>query len=298
MMKKNKALIIILIVILTIIAIALSWFMVIVIKDGKINIKGLNFSNTISNELVLDETYGDIFESIKIDAESAEVYIKESNDDTTTLKIYGEEDLIKVDDKTEKLSIKMETTSCIGFCFNVEVAKIELFLPKSYVNTIKIINEYGNIEVMDFPESSIDIEASAGDVEIGNGNIIRVDNDYGNITIDQANEIDVEASAGNIKVKEVKDAKIKNSYGNIKVDNITNYLNITNDFGNIELKNISLNKNSKIKCDYGDIEIGNTNELYIDATTDLGNVNINNNYNKSEIILKIENDLGNIEVNN
>ena len=71
-----------------------------------------------------------------------------------------------------------------------------------------------------------------------------------------------------------------------------------NDCGDIEVNNINLNKNSYIKDEYGDIKIGNTNELYIDAKTNLGKVKIKNNYHKSDITLKIENDCGDIEVNN
>ena len=48
----------------------------------------------------------------------------------------------------------------------------------------------------------------------------------------------------------------------------------------------------------GDIKILNTNEIYFDAKTNLGDTKINNNYNKSEITLKIQNDCGDIEINN
>ena len=79
---------------------------------------------------------------------------------------------------------------------------------------------------------------------------------------------------------------------------VNNYLNLTNDSGDIKINNVNLNKNSIIKDEYGDIEINNTNQIYIDAKTDLGDTKINNNFHKSDITLKIENECGDITVNN
>lgn len=46
------------------------------------------------------------------------------------------------------------------------------------------------------------------------------------------------------------------------------------------------------------MKIGETNDIYIDAKTDLGEVKVNRNNRYSEITLEIENDCGDIKVEN
>jgi len=48
----------------------------------------------------------------------------------------------------------------------------------------------------------------------------------------------------------------------------------------------------------GDVSIGRTNDILIDAKTSLGEVDVRNNDYKSEITLKIDNSCGDITVKN
>ena len=48
----------------------------------------------------------------------------------------------------------------------------------------------------------------------------------------------------------------------------------------------------------GNVEIDETNDIYINANCDMGSVNINNNNRNSNVELKIESDCGNIDVDN
>lgn len=61
---------------------------------------------------------------------------------------------------------------------------------------------------------------------------------------------------------------------------------------------LAIRENSNIKSDYGNIEINNTNDIYIDAEVDLGKTKINKNNRNAEIVLKLECDCGNITINN
>ena len=61
---------------------------------------------------------------------------------------------------------------------------------------------------------------------------------------------------------------------------------------------MTINKDSSIKNNLGSIKIGSTNEIYIEAKTDLGDVKVNNNYKKSDITLNLKNNCGDIKVNN
>ncbi len=75
-------------------------------------------------------------------------------------------------------------------------------------------------------------------------------------------------------------------------------MKITEDCGDVNIKNINLNQDSSIKNSFGDIEIGSTNNLYIEASTDLGDTKINKNQRKAKTTLKLENSCGDIKVKN
>ena len=294
---KNKKLIITLIILLSIIMIALSIFFVNLLQ-GNFKFKGFRMGLQISNELILDKTYEEKFNNIVIDATTSEIFIKRSNTENIKAVIYGEKDYTDVTTNLDSLNIKINEKNCIGFCFNQKSTKVEIYLPEEFNGNIDIKNDYGDISIDEFLNANMDVEEDCGDVKILGGNIVKVDNNYGNIEIEKANTLTVNEDCGDVVISSVFDATVKNSYGDIKIKSVDNYIHLENDCGDIELNNINLNKDSYIKNDYGDIEIGNTNELFIDAKTDLGKVKINNNYNKSDITLKIENDCGDIEVNN
>ena len=107
----------------------------------------------------------------------------------------------------------------------------------------------------------------------------------------------MKSSCGDIEIGTVNDAKVKNNYGDITIRNINNYMNIEADCGDIEIENVNINKNSYIKNSLGNIEIAHTNDIHIDAKTDLGDTSVNDNY-KADITLTIKNNCGDIEVNN
>ena len=294
---KNKKWIVTLIILLSIIMIALTIFFVGLLQNN-FKFKVFSFGLQISNELILDKTYEEKFNNIVIDATTSEIFIKRSDNANIKTIIYGEKDYTNVETNLDTLNIKISEKSCIGFCFNQKSSKIEIYLPEEYDGNINIKNDYGDIALDEFLNANIVLEEDCGDVKIIGGNIVKVDNNYGDIEIEKANVITINEDCGDVVISNTNDATVKNSYGDIKIKSVNNYLYLENDCGDIELNNINLKKNSYIKNDYGDIKIGYTNELFIDAKTALGKVKIKNNYHKSDITLKIENDCGDVEVNN
>ena len=294
---KNKYLIITLIVILTILMVGLSIFFVKLLQSD-FKFSGFKFGLQSSNELILDQTYEEKFNKIIIDSSISEINIKKSNDDNIKAIIYGEKDHTDVATNNDTLNIKISEEKCVGFCFNQKSSKVEIYLPEDFNGDINIKNNYGDIYIDELLNANIDIEEDCGDVKILGGNNIKIDNNYGDIEIGESNIVNINEDCGDVSISNVNDVTVINNYGDIKINAVNNYLNLENDCGNIKVKNINLQKDSYIKDDYGDIEIGKTNELFIYAATDLGKVKINNNYNKSDITLKIENDCGDIKVNN
>ena len=106
------------------------------------------------------------------------------------------------------------------------------------------------------------------------------------------------SSKSNIKIGEIADLIIENDVGKINIDSINKYFKIDNEKGDINIGSITLEENSSINNDYGQTNIGNTNEINIKAKTGKGSVKINNNYDESDILLNIHNKSGSVKVDN
>lgn len=294
---KNKKWILTLIIILSILMIGLTVFYIGLIQNG-FSLKGLKLGLKNSEELIVNTTYEEIFKNITIDATTSNIFINHSNTNQITTRIYGEKEYTNVDATLDALTIKTNEKNCIGFCFNQKATKIEIELPEDFDGTITIQNKYGNISIDTFLNATMDIKEDCGDVKILAGKNIKVDNKYGDIEIKNANDATINEDCGDVTISTIQDVTVKNNYGYIEIETVTNSLHLENDCGDIQLNNINLKKDSYIKDDYGDIEIGLTNELFIDAKTDLGKVSINKNSNETEVTLKIQNNCGDIEVEN
>lgn len=278
-MMRNRGLIIFLIVILAIMAISITSGMIFLLKGG--NMGFLNFrTSTVSNEKIHDQIYDTLFKEIKIDSDAGDIYIKTGNDKETKVVIYGDVKQLEVND-TDNLYIKYVAKKCIGLCFNVKKSKIEIYLPKDYEGNLDIENKYGDTTIAEFLNANANVSAYYGDIDIDGINDAKVHNKCGDITIDTINNADVE-----------------NNYGDIEIKNVLSSVNVDDDCGDIEINNLTIEKNSTIKNSLGDIDIGMTNDIRIDAHTSLGDIDVRNNNTKSDIVLTIDNSCGDITVKN
>jgi len=294
---KNKPLIITLIVILSLAVISLITFLIIALSSKKFNLFHLRYRT--NTKLVVNEEYDTIFDGINIDTMASEIEIKSHDDEKIVLKIYGEKDKIEYSTDNDELKIKIDEEECKFICFNRKISKIELYLPSTYENDIKIDNNYGDVILESFKNANVQIKMAAGEIKADNLKKANIDNDLGDIELyGNYDDLKITASAGDIEINEVKQVDIDNHYGSTKIKKVTEYLKISGDCGDVKLDEINLTEDSDINLDMGDIKIGKTNEIYIDAKTSLGSVKINNNYRKSEIQLTIENDCGDIKVEN
>ncbi len=297
MLVKNRGLIITLILVLSVLALVILGFLVFLLTRSR-HFGYFNFGNSISKELVLEESYESNFEQIVVDTSSAEVEIKTSTDDQIKVLLYGDKDRVNVHTQDGKLKVTVKGKKCFGFCLNQKVDKVELYVPETFAKEIEINNNYGDISVGSFPQANIIVEEDCGDVFIQSGNEVKVNNNFGDIEIEEVNVAHVKESAGDVTIGSVQDATIHNSYGDIKVREVLNFMDIKQDCGDVKVEKALLNKNSKIENHLGDIKIGETNEIYIEAKTSLGDTKINQNYHKADITLKISNSCGSIKVDN
>lgn len=278
---KNKTATIILIVILSIIVLTFSFLFINVLLNDSFNFFNLGFSNgyKVSSKLTFEKSYDASFDEIIIKANASDIEVKESLTDEIKVLVYEDKNETKVETYNNKLRITSSKRGCVGFCFNQVINKIEVYLPSTYEKEVKIDNDFG-------------------DIEIEKINIATITNGYGDIKVDEAKRLDIEADCGDIEINKVDNIKAVNKFGDIEIKEVNEYINANDDCGDIEIKSLFLKKNSSIENSMGNIEIGSTNEIYINAKTSLGDTDIRNNYPKSDITLTINNSCGDIEVEN
>ena len=296
---NNKTPKIILIVFLSILVIGLSIFFVNILTNKNFRFGHFSFGHKVSNELVFNQEYEAIFDIIKIDSKSSDIEIKEGNESKVKVVIYGDKDETNVEIVNNKLNIKSNEKKCIGFCFNMTIAKIEVYLPSSYSGNINIENNYGDVNIGNFDNLILDAKLDAGDIKVDSLKSGKIKNSYGDIKIlGYSKELEIDQDCGDVEVSEVDRIKLENNYGDIDIGKVNEYLQIKEDCGDVKIDSLNLKENSSIHNSYGDIKIDSTNEIYINAKTSLGDTKINNNYQKSYVTLTIDNSCGDIRVNN
>lgn len=283
---KSKKIIITSIVILSTLALSLLILMIFLL-NGRIPLSGLSFRVSInkpykiSEHLIVDETYDVDFTTINITSMAGEISIKQSEDHTSHLIIYGDKKYVSVNYNESVLNIVNNEKMNSFFVTQSTIAYIELYLPKDYENIIDIECDYGNVTIDTFKNAFMKVKVNAG-----------------NICLKKTKEADLKNNCGNIEVDSIYSLKAENGLGNISIGSVLETLDISNDCGNIEIDSIHLIHNGKIQANLGNIDIGNTNEIYIFMDVNLGNSSFHNNYPKSDITLTITNDCGNINVDN
>ena len=296
---NNKTLKIILIIFLSLLVIGLSVFFVNILTNKDFRFGHFSFGHKVSNELVFNQEYEAIFDIIKIDSKSSDIEIKEGNESKVKVVIYGDKDETNVEIVNNKLNIKSNEKKCIGFCFNMTIAKIEVYLPSSYSGNINIENNYGDVNIGNFDNLILDAKLDAGDIKVDSLKSGKIKNSYGDIKIlGYSKELEIDQDCGDVEVSEVDRIKLENNYGDIDIGKVNEYLQIKEDCGDVKIDSLNLKENSSIHNSYGDIKISSTNEIYINAKTSLGDTKINNNYQKSYVTLTIDNSCGDIRVNN
>ena len=291
--KKAIALLITLLVLLIISLVGLMIF----IMNNKFNMKFKGIFTQRIEELQIEETYKNNYEKININTDAADVYVKQSEDEDIHVKVYSEKEKSRVIDNEIELNIEVEQKKCVGICINNKVSKVELYIPENYEKEIKIDNKYGDIEIASFEKLNLEIKEDAGDIKIASANIVNINNSYGDIEIGTIKEGTIKEAAGDIKIDKVNSIDIKNNFGDTKITEVNEYIKIDADAGDVRINTLNITKDSFIEMNAGDVRIENTNDIYVDAETDVGSAKVNNNNRNAEITLKIENNVGDIKVN-
>lgn len=204
-----------------------------------------------------------LVENLKILSNAGDIEIKESTDEKIHITVYGENpDELKVTLNNNELNIDFSEYTKKFIAFNFYTNDIIVYIPKEYSKQININSKYGDCKVIDLENATISINQDCGDIELG----------------------------------KVKNITIDSKYGDTDINTILNKCNLESDCGDININKAEIREDSSIESNLGDIKISETNDIYVDAKTDLGDTKVNTNNRHSEITLKIQNDCGDIKV--
>lgn len=252
----------------------------------------------MSSEIVFEETYLYDFNEFIIDSTMCDIDIKQSSDNNIKVVFKGDKDNLKVIEKNNKLYVDIVEKNFIYLDFYTELFKLEIYLPSNYNKVIRIDNEYGNVRIDEFTEANFEINQEYGILKLLDSAFVTIHNEHSNIKIESSDKVRIELDDGNINIKDVGGIYIESEYSNINIDSVLNYIKIKNENGNININNLNLADNSYIYNEYGNINIDLINEIYIKSKIKRGNKTIKNNYKDSDIELKLENSFGDININN
>ena len=246
MKTRNKALIITLISILSVITITAT-IVFILLVTGKMNFSILQFGfSKTSNKVMYTKEFDPSYDGLVINADAAEVYVKEHDGNKIKVVVYSDRngDKLKVK-KSNSLTVDYKSKDCGFFCFSKTKGKIEVYLPSAYQDGIVIKNDVGDIKVSNLNLSLLSIDADVGD--------IKLDNIEG--------KLDIKADVGDVEVKNVtitKNSSIENNVGDIMIKHINDVkIDSDTDIGDevIKVNNKSSNITLKLRNDVGDIEV-------------------------------------------
>ena len=113
-------------------------------------------------------------------------------------------------------------------------------------------------------------------------------------------EIEIKSNYGDVDIEGRLNGRlnIECDYGDIDAHALFGIFDIHTDMGDIDIETVSITESSRASTDLGDIDIDRTDGIRIDASTSLGECNVRNNNQQSNIILTAKTNLGDIEINN
>ncbi len=242
---------------------------------------------------------------LSIDTDSADVYIKPSEDDN-----------IKLFFSPEYFSVELNTNSASNdsliisrnenyrsnrkwyYLINVytnSYDKITIEVPKKLLGDLSVKLKYGTLNISEISNiNNLFIDNNSTDIDLNNLQILKnadISSDYGNISISNSNidgKCSIEEKSGNLHLNNnyICNSEILLKYGDSKLVKTTgNSLYIKASSGNVNLNDVMMKASVSIDTTYGDIFLNYVDSSLIELTAKSGN--IKGNINDSEEAYKI-----------
>lgn len=290
----NKGVAITLIVILSIVALAITGGFIYLLTNN-FEFGSFDF-NSFSTKLVAAETY-DSAEEINIDSKAIDVFVEETDDNQIKFEIYSDKNVdYNFSNEDGVINVKAHNQAVV-FNFLSKSPKVLVKLPKEYAAKFTIDAKVGDVHVGSFANLRPTIKNTTGDLKINLVDEATLDLNVGDIHVEKANVLNIKKGTGDVKVQDVETINVTSSVGDIKIQNVTNKVNITNTTGDIKIQTANINEESNISNKTGDIKISVLSGAYIEATNNVGDIKVNNNDRKLELTCTIHTNTGDIRVN-
>ena len=135
--------------------------------------------------------------------------------------------------KEKESNIYLEEDS---FIINPQKKKYTVYIPKTYIGKITIINGFGEVNGEDIV------------------NDLYINNNAGSLTLKNSGNIKLKDVSGEISLENIEGIlEVESSTGNIKINNMTGNINVESITGDIEIMNFSPLGDSKFENVSGDI---------------------------------------------
>ncbi len=231
---------------------------------------GVGLHNKAANDKVIENRYDitDAFENIDIDLETADLYIKKSNDTSVKVECNEREKLYQ-DVKVESGSLKIKTIDQRRwyekyiFAFNFRRFDVTVYLPTATYNNLKAKTATGDVNFEEgFTFSSAYVKTSTGNINYQSpvSESLELRSDTGNIKAENftAKNASIKTSTGNITVEDVtvtETLTTNSSTGNHKLTRTTAAkIDIHASTGNVNFNSCDASESIKVKTSTGDIK--------------------------------------------
>lgn len=295
---KNRGIIIGLIVFLSLLCVSLISGMIILMNKDI----GFSFGLTRKTRIVdTFELHTSKVSELDFNLYSADVEIKEIDDDMITVDYYSDKEtdkIISLDNGHIVVNEENSKIICLGICLNSR--KVVAYVPKDYIGSYNIVTRSGDVKFnVDAIENNIDIKTTSGDVRLKNTGYANVKTTSGNIEIEDTTKAKLQSTSGDIAVKgKANVLSVNTTSGDIKTNKISKSMDLSSTSGSILVDTLSITDDSSISAISGDIKINdNASNCYIEYNTVSGSNHIEKSDRKSDIVLKVSTISGDIRVN-
>ena len=238
------------------------FIIIIIILLGIINnYEPFHFTDNIlfkkqSTKLIYEEEHKDI-DNIHIDVDDAIINITNGESDNIKVKVFSNRKNINIKSYNSKLSIVTDNNEGCIFC-TLNVINIEA--PSNFRDYINITNDYGHVSLEKFNNATVSITNRFGNIKVGEAKVLKVISRRGKIDVNKVSDASIYSFWGILNMDEVNNLSSKSTLLYMNINNVNKHIDIINDFGNINIENANIIKDSKINIGFGNANIKNLKE--------------------------------------
>lgn len=236
--------------------------LVIVILLGVVNnYEPFHFTNNMffkkqSTKSIYKENYKNI-DTIYIDVDDAIINIINGESSDIKVEVLSNRKNINLKSYNTKLSIVTDNNEGCIFC-TLNVINIEA--PSDFKEYINVINDYGHIKIGSFSDATIFVTSKFGNVSVDEAKVLKVISKRGSIDVKKVSDASIYSLWGILNLDDVNSISSKSTLLYMNINNVNKYINVNNDFGNININNATITRDSKIDIGFGNIDIKNLKE--------------------------------------